>query len=94
MTIFESIKSMNIDEFVEWICRYDDIDGYPWLEWFSKKYCAECKPEKVYAPYLGHDIECSWCELHGKCKFFLDMDDIPNTKQTIKMWLECEADRY
>ena len=43
-------------------------------------------------PELDRECEFAWCELNGKCKFFKDMDDIPDVKQIIKMWLESDED--
>ena len=97
MTIFENLKSMNIDEFVDWFeenCLHDDD---PCIRWFDETYCQNCegaiKDGKDYA----------YCELNGKCRFFMDMDEVPDNKQTIKMWLkskikneerECPECRY
>lgn len=90
MNKFEKIKSANIDELVEWMSEYCDYDNAPWWDWWDKKYCKKCQPE--IGRYEGHetDMEFSWCELYGKCKFFQEMDNIPDVKQTIKMWLEIE----
>ena len=83
MTIFEKIKSMDIDEFVEWYAKVGDIEHDPCDRWFEKKYCDDC--EVVFENHVY-----GWCELNGKCKFFQELDDIPSFKQTIKLWLESE----
>ena len=52
MTIFESIKSKNIDEFTEWLDKYGAFDGSPWIEWFDKTYCQKCEAEYAQLDYL------------------------------------------
>ena len=84
MNRFDRINSKNIDEFSEWLDKYGAYDYSPWMEWWDKNYCRKCEPEIVDGKEYG------WCELHGKCRFFQEMDEIPNHKQTIKMWLEGE----
>lgn len=98
MTIFETIKNKSIDEYVEWLsvscCNFDSA---PWWNWWDDNYCKKCEPEIVYVESLTKDIdsdkkmECGWCELNGKCKFFKEMDEIPDVKQIIKMWLMSEC---
>lgn len=94
MTIFESIKSKNIDELAEWLDEYGLYDGSPWIDWWDKKYCCKCIPELKHNEIFGNEDEYGWCELHKKCKYFQDMDNIPNNKQIIKMWLENEDYNY
>ena len=36
----------------------------------------------------GREFPCSYCELNGNCKFFPDLDEAPDNKMIIKMWLE------
>lgn len=88
MTVFENIPFNNIDEFSEWLNKYEEQAFTPWDCWFDKNYCNKCdvivKGNNKYA----------WCELNGgKCKFFQNMNEIPYGKQVIKMWLESE-DNY
>jgi hypothetical protein len=92
MTVFESIKSKNIDEIVDWLDEYGDFDGSPWMKYFNENYCGKC--ETIMCHYENSDKEfpCSWCELFKKCKFFRQMDDIPDNKDIIKMWLESSID--
>lgn len=90
MTVFENIKSKNIDELVEWIDKYFAFDFSPYMKWWDKCYCDKCKPEVVDDPETGLEFCNAYCELHDKCKYFQDMDDIPSVKETIKMWLESE----
>jgi hypothetical protein len=92
MTKFESIKSKNIDEFAEWLDKYGAYDGSEWCEWFDKNYCRKCESEYVYVEMFKNEQPCAWCELHNKCKFFEGVNDIPDNKQIIKMWLETEIE--
>lgn len=90
MTVFESIKTKNIDELVDWFNEHCDFDSAPWWKWWDKNYCNNCKSEVGHISEIGREMEFAWCELHDNCKFFKDMDNIPNTKQIIKMWLMSE----
>lgn len=88
MTVYEYFKSKSIDELAEWLDEHV-IDDSPWISWWDNKYCKKC--DSIYC----EDGDCGngeygWCELNGKCKFFQDMDNIPDNKQIIKMWLERE----
>lgn len=92
MTVFEFITSMSIDELAELLDEYGMFDGSPWMDLFDKNYCLKCESEIVRIPNIdGERVEeAGWCELHGKCKYFQDMDEIPDNKAIIKMWLEKE----
>lgn len=93
MTIYENFKNMTINELAEWLDEHGEFSGSPWMIWFDETYCQKCKPETAYAPYLDKNMEFSWCELNdNKCKFFPDMDEVPNNKQVIKMWLESNTE--
>lgn len=92
MTVFENIKSKNIDELVEWIDKYFAFDFSPYMKWWDKCYCDKCKPEVVDDPETGLEFSNMYCELHDKCKYFQNMNDIPTIKETIKMWLESECE--
>ena len=103
MINFERLQLMSIDELAEWLDKNGMFDNSPWSEWFSKKYCENCESIKCkYADaeeklgitpfsYSG-EIECAYCELENKCRFFQELDDIPDNKKVIKMWLEEEAE--
>ncbi len=102
MNNFEKLKSMSIDELAEWLDKNGIIDNSPWDEHFNNKYCNNCESvmckyedaEKVlgFKPCLWDDeIECVYCELEHKCKFFPELDDIPDNRDTIRMWLESEV---
>ena len=103
MTIFESITSKNIDELAKWIDKYVAFDDSPWMKWWDENYCQKCEkvamPREEYARIVGWDcsdfrggIVCGYCEVNGKCRYFQNMDDIPDNEDVIKMWLETEAD--
>lgn len=93
MTKFDSIKSKNIDELAEWLDKYAGFDDAPWTTWFDMKYCKDCEPEIARKENTNYYNVASfgWCELHGKCKYFQELEDTPDNKQVIKMWLESES---
>ena len=91
MTQFENIKSKNIDEFAEWLDKYGAYDDSSWMKWWDDNYCDKCESETAYVQEFDKVCECAWCELNGKCKYFQELDDIPDSKQIIKMWLESEG---
>lgn len=82
-----------MDEFIEWIDKYCIFDDAPWMIWFDETYCKKCKSVVINKERTGYcsDMECSWCELNNKCKFFLELKNTPDNKQIIKMWLEREV---
>ena len=98
MTQFENFKNMDIDALTEWLDKHGQFDGSPWNAWWNEKYCNNCPVEHGYFPDDSGEerwyvpTEFAWCEKHFKCKFFPDMDDVPDNKDIIKMWLgtECE----
>lgn len=88
MTVFDNIKSKNIDELAKWIDEHFDFDYAPYVMWFDEHYCTKCIAE-LYTEDNAN--KCAWCELNGKCKFFKELDNIPDNKDIIKMWLESES---
>ena len=90
MKIIDVIKSFTIDEMVDFLDEHTTMGGTPWEEWFDENYCSKCMPEVSPESYYCGFVDCAYCELHNKCKYFLDMDDVPDYKQVIKMWLETE----
>lgn len=86
MTVFEKIKSMNIDEFARWFEENCTHDNDPCIRWFSETYCENCEP------IMDNGMECSYCELNGNCKFFENLDYTPSQRETIKVWLNSETD--
>ena len=105
MTNFKQIQSMSLEDFAKWLDENGQFDTAPWSGWFSKKYCDKCESIKCkyadaeeklglspFARYNG-EVECAYCELEGRCKFFPDLEDVPDNLETIKMWLAEEANR-
>lgn len=93
MKMFDMFKSMNIDELAEWLDKHYSEWEAPWDRWFGKIYCKNCEPEIVSSENTDYhrDMEFGYCELHDKCKFFVDLENTPSNRQIIKMWLECEV---
>lgn len=89
MTIFECLKTKNIDELTEWFDKHMMFDNASWWHWWDENYCKKCEPI-IATDNDGDKHEFAYCELNGNCKFFSDMDKIPDNKQIIKMWLESE----
>ena len=93
MTVFEkNIKTMNINEFAEWLDQIGIYDGSPWMNWWNDTYCSKCESVRACMVDNGREMEFAWCELHNKCRFFQNMNTIPDTKQIIKLWLERECE--
>ena len=88
MTNFEKFKSMNIEELSEWFDQYGQFDDSPWGNWFNERYCENCESIMCHYEDSKYEFPCSWCELHNKCKFFQELDDVPDNKDIIKMWLK------
>lgn len=87
MTVFDMIQNKNIDELADWINEYFAFDSAPYWDWWDEKYCKKC--EAIIA--TDDEAEFAYCEVYNNCRFFKDMNDIPDHKQIIKMWLESEA---
>ena len=85
MTKYEKFMKKNIDELADWIDKHVFFDDAPWIKWWDDKYCKEC-PIEVFDDD-GITSEYGWCEIHSKCKYFQDRDNIPSGKEIIKLWL-------
>lgn len=92
--VINIFESLSIDEFVDWLDEHGSIKDSPWLDWWDKTYCENCEPEYDYLPFYNKKIECSFCELNGKCRYFQDMNDVPDNKQIIKMWLLSDSKNF
>ena len=91
MTVFENIKNKSIDELVDWLDKHCDFDSALWWKWWDENYCGKCEAiETESTNVFGYTIENAYCEHYGNCRFFKDMEKIPNSKQIIRMWLESE----
>lgn len=90
MTIFEKFKTKDIDELADWLDEYASFESAPWMKYFDESFCNKC--ESVFARIEPFDDEkqCAWCEVHNKCRYFQNMNDVPDPKQMIKIWLESE----
>jgi hypothetical protein len=91
MNNFEKLKSMSVDELAELLNQYGRYERTPWYDWWDENYCSRCESVKAYVPAFEREHDFAWCELEHKCKFFQDMEDVPNSKEIIKMWLEAEV---
>lgn len=90
MTVFEKIKSMDIDEFAEWFDEHCAHDTDPCIDWWNDTYCKNCEPEIATIEGYHNSNEFCWCELYGKCRFFQDLDETPDTLHMTRLWLESE----
>lgn len=99
MNNFEKLKSMTVNEFAEWLAENCQSDEAPWTWWFDENYCKKCEPItcKIEAINIGleplypeQEVDCAWCELHQKCKYFQELDNVPDSTEIIKMWLNHE----
>lgn len=84
MTVFENFKTKSIDEIAGWLDEHIILDNAPWYRWWDNNYCKKCFAEIDKS-------ETVWCESNGNCIFFKDKEEIPSTKEMIKMWLESEC---
>lgn len=107
MTNFENLKKMSLEDFAEWLDKHGMFDGSPWLNDFNKKYCEKCESVEIkytdakkklgLEPFYEESFECAFCELvdeNGvkRCRFFPELDDVPDNKEMIEMWLIEEAE--
>lgn len=90
MTVFDSIKNKNIDELAEWLDKHCNFDSAPWWKHWDENYCNKCEAV-VFSDDEGDETKFAYCEHYGNCRFFKEMEDMPDNKQTIKLWLESEA---
>lgn len=91
MIRFEQFKQMDIDELAVWLDKYGSYDNSPWLNDFNEKYCSQCDTIMCKYPDSNVELYISWCETEGYCKYFPELDNIPDGEQTAKMWLESEG---
>ena len=92
MNNFEKLKSMSVEELSKWIDTHGQFDNGPWITWFDQKCCKNCEDIKCKYEDGEREFPCSYCELNGNCKFFPDLDEVPDNKMIIKMWLETEIE--
>ena len=92
MTQFEKFKNMDTEQFADWLDEYGMFDGSPWMEWFDRRYCNNCKPVMCHSADDSREFAFAWCEIYDKCKYFPESYEQPDNKEVIKMWLESEVD--
>lgn len=92
MTVFDKIKSMDINEFAEWIAKNFLSEDEPISNWWARTYCNNCEQEKGYVEELGCELNFAWCELHDRCKYFKDINHIPKNKEVTLFWLESDEE--
>lgn len=90
MKIIDVIKSYTTDEMVDFLDEYSMHDSNPWFDWWDENYCSKCMTEIKFTPYCGRYFEYAYCELHNNCRYFQDMEEVPDSKQILKIWLETE----
>lgn len=90
MKIIDVIKSYTVDEMADFLDEYSMHDSNPWFDWWDENYCSKCMEEISFNPYYGRDCRYAYCELHNNCRHFQDMEEVPDSKQILKMWLETE----
>lgn len=102
MTNFDCMKAMSVDVLAKWLDEHGQFDGSPWMDWFNENYCKKCESIKVKSAiakdklgisplYFDGTVDCAWCELHHKCKYFQELDELPDNTEIIKMWLNHEV---
>lgn len=93
MTNYEKLTKMTLEQLANWIDKNGNFDGSPWMSWFDTNYCQKCDPEIVTVPAFNKsEVECSYCELNHKCRFFLEIKEEPSNLDIIKMWFEQTAE--
>ena len=90
MKVISMFENMSIDELIDWFCENMYLEYSPWLKWFDETYCKNCEPVCACSPNGHGESDYSFCEFHGNCRYFQDMNDVPSDKQIAKMWLESE----
>lgn len=99
MNNFEKLKSMTVSELADWLDKYGQFDGSPWMAWFNTTYCSKCESIKCqfieaeekldFKPFFpDKEIQCAYCELEKHCKFFPELKEVPDIKTTITLWLK------
>lgn len=92
MTNYEYITHMSVDEMAEWLDKYGMFDNSPWISWFDQKYCKICPNVMCKSADDTRIFPCSYCEVYDTCRFFQDLDEVPDNKMIIKMWLGSEVE--
>ena len=95
MTNKDKLSKMSLEELAEWLDKYGEFDCSPWMTWFDTNYCQKCDPEIVTVPAFNNsEVECSYCELNHRCRFFPEIKEEPSNFDIIKMWLALESEEH
>lgn len=102
MNNFERLTLMSLDDLAEWLDKNGSFDDSPWLNSFNEKYCEKCESiecqytdakEKLgITPFYDETIECAYCEIYNKCRYFENAEEVPDNLEMIKLWLEAEVE--
>ena len=92
MTNFKKLQSMSIHELAEWLDENGMYDNSPWVLWWDKTYCQQCEPIVGWVSDFNRECKCAYCEAYANCRFFTNMDKVPNNKEIIEMWLNTEEE--
>lgn len=103
MTNLEKFQQIttSVNKFADWIDKHCFYDNTPWMDWWDKNYCDkcesiilsadECKELTGIEPLFASNLECAYCEVYHKCKYFPDLEETPSMKDIVKMWLAAES---
>ena len=81
------------DKIAEWLDENIPVDGAPWTMWFDENYCRKCDIIKTKYDFGSgeREVECSYCEINGECRFIPDKSVADSNLEVIKLWLAQEA---
>lgn len=92
MTNLQQIRCYSLGQLVKWLDKIAIVES-PWMNMFDSLYCKKCEPIMChYEETPEHEFPCAYCELENKCRYFPDMDRVPNNEDIIKMWLERDVE--
>ena len=92
MNNFEKLKSMSVDELAKWLDEYVSYDDSPWCNWFDQQYCKNCEDIECKSADDSQKYICAYCEIYDNCRFFADKNDVPDSLDTVRLWLESEVE--
>lgn len=93
MDNYDKIRAMDFDEFAAWLDENVPVDGAPWTMWFDENYCRKCDIVKTKYDFGLEEceVECSYCEVNGECRFIPEKSVAESNLEVIKLWLMREA---
>ena len=93
MNNFKYLQTMSRQKLAEWLDENGQFDNSPWMLWFDRTYCKNCPAVICIYEDSNREFPAAWCEVNGgKCKFFPEMDRVPDSLETIKLWLETDIE--